>query len=293
VAPGLNATEKKGTGPQLILKTLNWPMEHDEVVYEHQRIDALAGERLTKSPHVINIHGFCGVSALNEFADGGSFGKMMRSSQTRPSLSPEQLLVYARDAALSMADVHDIDGRGNVTTLIHHDFSGKNFLTVNGKLKLSDFNDGKLLAWDTSKGKRCRGFNWDGLCGTNRERTHRRAPEECMGDEHRRLTTEKVEVYHLGAFFFYLLTNGGWPYSFEVSRKGDLIRLSAPKAKQAILKGQLPALPPDVQASNNPATKALVQAMKWTYTFDPKRRPSARAVAEFLVDKTTKIQENV
>jgi len=292
VVPGLNATEGKSTGPKVILKTLNWPVEHDEVVYDHQRIDALASERLTSSPHVVDIYGFCGVSALNEFADGGNFGRMIRHKNNDASISPEELLLYAREAALGLADIHEIDGRGNVTSLVHHDFSAKNFLTVNGKLKVSDFNDGKLLQWDASKGKRCRGFDWDGLCGTNTERTHRRAPEECMGDKYRRLTTEKVEVYHLGAFFFFLLTDGGWPYQFEVSQRGNFFKLQASAAKEAILKGQLPALPPDVQASNNAATKALVQAMKWTYTFEAKKRPAARAVAEFLDRKLKMIQES-
>lgn len=288
VAPGLNATATKSTGPKVVLKTLNWPVEHDEVVYEHQRIDALASERLTSSPHVVDIYGFCGVSALNEFADGGNFGRMLRHDDSKPS--PEQLLVYARDAALSLAAIHEVDGRGNVTTLVHHDFSAKNFLTVNGKLKVSDFNDAKLLGWH--KGKRCRGFSWDGLCGTNRERTHRRAPEECMGDEYRRLTNEKVEVYHLGAFFFYLLSNGGWPYQFEPWRKGGHYKLQAPQAKEAILQGRKPSLPPDVD-ENNPSTKILVQAMRWTHTFDPKERPSARAVADFLVEKIKDIDENL
>lgn len=292
VAPGLNATEGKTAGPHVILRTLNWPMEHDEVVYEHQRIDALVAERLTSSPHVIDIYGFCGMSALNEYANGGSFGKMVRRMTNETSMSPKELLVYARDAALSLAAIHEIDGRGNVTTVVHHDVSAKNFLTVDGKLKVADFNDAKLLGWDTTTGKRCHGFSWDGLCGTNRERTHRRAPEECMGDAHRRMTTEKVEVFHLGAFFFYLLTGGGWPFQFELSRKGVEYKLQAPAAKEAIVKGHLPRLPEEVGASNSSAIKILRQAMKWTYTFDPKRRPSARAVADFLVNKTSQFEED-
>jgi hypothetical protein len=136
VAPGLNATDQKKTGPKLVLKTLNWNMKYDEVTYDHQRVDALAAERLTSSPHVINAYSFCGGSVINEFADGGSFGRMVRrlNGTVIPS---EQLIVYARDAALGLADIHEIDGRGNVTTLTHHDYAAKNFLTVNGKLKIS------------------------------------------------------------------------------------------------------------------------------------------------------------
>lgn len=291
VAPGFNATKEKRTGPQVILKTLNWEMEYDEVVFDHQRIDALASERLTSSPHVIDIFGFCGGSAINEFADGGSFGRMVRRmNDTEASIPPERLLVYARDAALGLADVHEIDGRGNVTTLIHHDFAAKNLLTVGGKLKVSDFNDGQLLRWDSKLNRRCNGFFWDGKCGSTRERTHRRSPEECMGDRYRRYTTEKVEVYHLGSLLFYLLTEGGWPYSFETNSKGLLHKPRSPKVRKNIINGELPALPAEVTESNNTATKALIQAMKWAYTFSPNKRPSARAVGKFLDEKLEKLQ---
>ena len=287
VVPGLNATDEKTTGPQLVLKTLNWNMKYDEVTYEHQRVDALAAERLTSSPHIIGAYSFCGGSVINEFADGGSFGRMVRRLNGT-AIPPEQLIVYARDAALGLADIHEIDGRGNVTTLIHHDYAAKNFLTVNGKLKISDFNDGQLLRWDTRLNRRCHGFFWDGKCGTTRERTHRRSPEECLGDRYRRLTSEKVEVYHLGSFLFYLLTSGGWPYQYEVSSKGIAHKPTSPKVKEMIAKGFLPRLPDEVTKSSNPATKVLAQAMKWAYTHSPKKRPSARAVGEFL-DKKIKV----
>lgn len=290
VAPGLNATEKKKTGPQIILKTLNWNMVWDEVVFEHQRIDALASERLTSSPHIIDIYGFCGGSVLNEFADGGSFGKMVRRWNETSIASPEERLEYARDAALGLGDIHEIDGRGNMTTFIHHDYSGKNMLTVNGKLKISDFNDGQLLRWDVRNKKRCNGFFWDGKCGNNRERTHRRAPEECMGDKFRYYTSEKVEVYHLGSFLFYLLTGGGWPYQYEVSSKGVPHKPTSKKVKKLITTGVLPALPLEIQQSNDTATKAMIQAMKWACTFSPRKRPSARAVGLFLDRKLKAIR---
>lgn len=284
VAPGLNATDQKKTGPKLVLKTLNWNMKYDEVTYDHQRVDALAAERLTSSPHVINAYSFCGGSVINEFADGGSFGRMVRrlNGTVIPS---EQLIVYARDAALGLADIHEIDGRGNVTTLTHHDYAAKNFLTVNGKLKISDFNDGQLLRWDTRFNRRCHGFFWDGKCGSTRERTHRRSPEECLGDRYRRSTNEKVEVYHLGSFLFYLLTSGGWPYQYEISSKGIPHKPTSPKVKEMIVTGVLPRLPAEVANSNNAATKVLIQAMKWAYTHSPRKRPSARAVGEFLDKK--------
>lgn len=106
--------------------------------------------------------------------------------------NPKQSLVYAWDAALALADIHEIDGRGNITSFVHHDFSPKNLLTVGGKLKVSDFNDGQLLWWDYKLNQRC-SFKWDGACGNVHEQTHRRSPEECMGDSYQRNTQRKLK----------------------------------------------------------------------------------------------------
>ena len=65
---------------------------------------------------------------MNEFADGGTFVKMFLEQQGK--IKNEQLLLYARDAALALTDIREIDGRGNMTILIHHDFIAKHFLTV-------------------------------------------------------------------------------------------------------------------------------------------------------------------
>lgn len=58
-----------------ILRSLRWREVYDEMIYDKQRIDAIVSERLTSSPHVIDVYGFCGASALNEYADGGMFAR--------------------------------------------------------------------------------------------------------------------------------------------------------------------------------------------------------------------------
>jgi hypothetical protein len=45
-----------------VLKTLKIQHQFEDAHFEHNRIDAVAMERLTSSPHVINIFGFCGHS---------------------------------------------------------------------------------------------------------------------------------------------------------------------------------------------------------------------------------------
>ena len=52
----------------------------EEDYFEHNRVDAVAMERLTSSPNVVNIFGFCGHSVMTEFADGSRVGELADKS---------------------------------------------------------------------------------------------------------------------------------------------------------------------------------------------------------------------
>jgi serine/threonine protein kinase len=179
--------------------------------------------------------------------------------------------------------------------MVHHDFSPKNLVVVNGKLKLSDFNDAKLRRWNFDTDQACSGFNWDGLCGTSTERTHRRSPEECMGDDAlRRGTDEKPEIYHLGCVLFVLLAGEEFPYYTEFSHStGIRHKLTPSVARKHIITGKLPMLPPSVveeERNGNVAVKAILHTMKWAFAFSPQDRPSAREVASFLSKAVTNLE---
>lgn len=71
----------------------------------------MALERLTSSPNVINIYGFCAHSVLNEYADGPRLGTFADKSKKKPL----KRLEMARDIVSALADVHSIDGDNNAT----------------------------------------------------------------------------------------------------------------------------------------------------------------------------------
>lgn len=270
-----------------ILRSLRWREVYDEMIYDKQRIDAIVSERLTSSPHVIDVYGACGASALNEYADGGMFARTFRHKYSDSGgYTDRELLLFARDAALAITAIHDIDGRGNVTSVVHHDLRAENFLTTNGTLKVADFNNGQLLRWDFDKNTSCFGFDWSGGCGESIEQTNRKAPEECLRVENRTLTTEKVEVYRFGAFLYYLISKGNWTYSYEQLPDGTLGRPDPRKVKKLILSGKGPSLPPFVKESNSTDIKAIVHAMRMAHTFDSRKRPSTREIADYLVKAT-------
>ena len=288
---------------QIILKTLRWDQPYSENFFDNQRRDALALERLTDSPHVIDVFGYCGMSTLNEFAGNGNLFKYLRDCK---DVESTYLLVYARNISIGLADIHEIDidhpdddasdyvspMPPEMPTLLHYDFRHHNMLLTNdGRVKVSDFNIAQLLRWDTSKNETC-GYWWYRVCGKTIWGTDR-APEECVEkDERRQSLTHKTEVYHLGALLNFILSGKKYPFvskfhqdyfvlEGEDDTKYDMLETSQ-KVKQLILKGDQPPLAREILESSDPAIQALVQARAKAIAYDPEDRLDARGIANIL-----------
>jgi serine/threonine protein kinase len=219
-------------------------------------------ERLTSSPHVINIFGFCGHSVMTEYADGKRLGELADKSKK----APLKRLEIARDIANGLADVHGIDGDGN-TTFVHLDVNPANVVSVNETLKLNDFNIGIIRQWNTTSNEAC-GFP------TQYPNPQWRSPEEARNEQH---LTEKVDVFSLGHIFFRLICGhepwnklepGGRPTKAEINEK--------------VQRGELPFIPDHVRNSDDPEIIAIRDIMIKCYSFDPTERPSARYIATAL-----------
>ena len=137
---------------QVILKTLKWQRNYTAQIYEHNHIDVLASERLTALPNMIDIYGYCDQATLNELATGKDLVHVMTYNWTSTDL-----LQFATEAAWGIADTHSIDfPNGDNATLMHNNLDPANFLVAqDGRIKLSDFNLGKLLRWSTPLNARC------------------------------------------------------------------------------------------------------------------------------------------
>jgi len=109
-------------------------------------------ERLTASPHVINVFGFCGHSVLTEYANGPRLGELADKSRSTPLAR----LNIARDIANGLADVHGIDGEdGKNATFVHMDINPANVVSIGGTLKLNDFNIGIIRRWNKTTQEPC------------------------------------------------------------------------------------------------------------------------------------------
>jgi len=246
----------------VVLKTLKYEHNFEDAHFEHDRVDAVAMERLTSSPHVINIFSFCGHSVVSEYADGSRLGALADKSKKMPL----ERIRIARDIANGLADVHGIDGDGN-TTFVHLDINPANVVSVNGTLKLNDFNIGIIRQWNTTSNEAC-GFP------AQFANPQWRSPEEARDEQH---LTEKVDIFSLGHIFFRLICGhepwnklepGGRPNKKEVNEK--------------VQRGVLPFIPYHVRDSIDPEVIAIRDVMLECYNIDPAERPRARDIAKAL-----------
>jgi serine/threonine protein kinase len=234
----------------------------EDAYFENSRIDAVVLERLTASPHVINVFGFCGHSVITEYADGKRLGELADKMRKIPLAR----LQIARDIATGLADVHGIDGDGNAT-FVHLDINPANVVSIGGTLKLNDFNIGVLRRWNTTSNSPC------GI-PAQYPNPQWRSPEEARREQN---LTEKVDVFSLGHIFFRLICGHEPWHKLEPDGMPSKEALNE-KVKQGIL----PTFPDDVMHTSDPEIIAIRKAMMRCYTYDPVDRPSAREIASDL-----------
>ncbi|KAL3910164.1 MAG: hypothetical protein SGILL_007802, partial [Bacillariaceae sp.] len=298
VAPSLGST--------VVLKTLRMEREFLDEYFDLHRRDAVAMERLTFSPFVMDVYGYCGQSALNEIADGVANGRLTSLEQVNRAMRGKEndpgamriKLQLATSIAIGLAHVHNVyiggepghtrrystknllysddsksstTGFGNsLATMSHYDFNPRNIqMMSSGKAKLNDFNIAEFLTYNTTTDQPC-GF---------RSRLHEpwwRAPEE-MDMSHTAMVTEKVDVYALGNVLFHILTTH--------APRGKMKKERMDEVRSLVRNGTRPAmLEPYVSGEirKNRITKAFVKAMDLCYEADPSNRGTSIQVARVL-----------
>lgn len=144
-------------GTQRALKTVQLSKKFNDMnLWDRNRRDAVASEQLSASPYIMDIYGFCGNSALYEFGDGGELSDI---HETNPS--KDELLRIAHSVATAIADSHHVNEQGQAT-IAHADIKPAQFLKVNGRYQLNDFNRARFLYWDPNNKNRPCGFRLKG-----------------------------------------------------------------------------------------------------------------------------------
>lgn len=256
---------------KLALKTLKTTRDFEERHYDRHRRDAIAADRLASVPTSVDIYGYCGQSAVYEFAEGGNLRDAINKHIIRVKDNPNvgwnstKKLQVAYMVASSIADLHNVDKEGRAS-IVHTDISNDQFISIKGDgyFQLNDFNRARFLKRNIDdKSSNCPFF-------VKSNKGKFRSPEEYLylGE------TEAVDTYSMGNIFFVLLT-GTYPFP----------NLTKKEVKKAVGNGERPSF--SERLLNNPDVneQALIDAARMCWVHDPRERASAREVQLFLQSK--------
>ena len=248
-----------------VLKTLRYEHDFSDRNYDRHRKDALASERLSSSPYVVDIFAFCQNTAVFEFGEGGDIdGKLWpydedENAHLIAELTSWEKLDMAYQVACGIADIHDVEEDG-IASIAHTDITPSQFIYIDGRWKVNDFNRCRFMREYTEDKSVC-GFE----VGTNPGKF--RAPEEYAYE----IETEKIDVYSMGNVFYAILS-GLMPFE----------GMKQKKASQYVMDGKRPEIPDEVKESDDIAIQAILAATKACWTHDPKERPPAKKIRDEL-----------
>ena len=131
-------------------------------------MDAIVAERLTWSPRIVDIYGFCGSSMINEAMLNGDLERVAVPSKkgrlgyalkdkehldVRNNVTATKKLEYSLDMAEAVLVLHSHqDG-----VIVHDDIQLSQYLlSADGTLRLNDFNRAEIMLWNEKDQEYCR-----------------------------------------------------------------------------------------------------------------------------------------
>ena len=256
--------------PPLAIKILQEGTKYTDRNYDRVRRDGLILERSTSSRYVTDIYGFCGFLVLVPYADGGNLSRALRKKK-EVKLPPLQKLRYAREVSAGLAAVHDIDGE-KLSAVTQGDLKADQYLWMDGVWKLGDFNRGRFLRRNVTDPHSACPYT----IGVNDAAY--RSPEEYKYLPE----TSAIDVWAMGSLIYHIL------HRYEVWNN-----LNTEKAQQKIMDGELPEIEDKYKRSEDPAIKALLEAIDMCYVYDPEKRAKAWDVSSFLEKKLREIENDI
>jgi tRNA A-37 threonylcarbamoyl transferase component Bud32 len=113
-------------------------------------MDAFVMTRLTSSPYVMGIYGYCGSSQVVEYGANGNIHDLVKVAREtgEDKLSPLDKLRICVQVATAVADMHSLD-------MVHDDLCCHQFILVDGVYKLSDFDFSEFVKRNKETNETC------------------------------------------------------------------------------------------------------------------------------------------
>lgn len=257
-------------------KSYDFDVEH----FEYVRMDAMVAERLSASPRIYDIFGFCGLGIVSEFFSNGDVetiairgkGHPDEDHDTKPlksynPLTGDQKLALSLQMAEAVADLHGFPGG----VIVHQDIQLSQFLFNNAATRviLNDFNRAEFMLWDGENKKYCKYTEGKGHGDW-------RSPEEFYDKP----LTEKVDVYSLCNNMYSVLT-GLWV--FYDSENSDV-------TQKRVMTGEKPFIDPRYK-DGDPAEAKLAEILPRCYEYSPDKRPSVFQLVGWLREARTEVRK--
>jgi serine/threonine protein kinase len=247
-------------------------------------------ERLTGSPYVISMYGFCGLTVVQEFAGRGELAQVMEGLR----MNTTERLKLARKITIGLHQIQHIptdDGSTTSPTMVHNDLNLANLVFINDDRPVwNDFNIAILLMKHNETGLQCPFYS-------HFPNPQWKSPEEQVTDDeesdsHPPIVNEKIDIYALGNVF-YRMVAGGSPWKRPEAKKvypDEKIVIANLKRYN----GTLPTVPPDIVGNatmeNDPALASLYQAMKDCYSFRAQDRPTTAQLISYFDEALEKVE---
>jgi serine/threonine protein kinase len=236
-------------------------MEHpvDPRNFDRHRRDALVMERLTSSPYVVGIYGFCGNTVLTEFAGKTLEDYLNDDDENMDVYSKESVegkIQLALDVMKGLKALHTIPGG----PIVHADIQAKQYLFDPKKgVRVNDFNRCRFLPENENTGKSCQ-VKIPSAPGLNR------SPEEYEKYK----IDEKIDIYSTANILFRILTGKRpWMGLLRKEQQSKIIKGMKPPIDEKFL------VPGTIEAE-------LADIINHAYEYDPKERWSASQIVETL-----------
>jgi serine/threonine protein kinase len=288
---------------------LDWYLEFDQDAVDRVRREALIMERLSASPKISNIYGYCAVSTMvqtlrdvdqeivplyveyQEKAGHISFANLsilqeQRGAYSLNNFTVEEKLDMALDMAEGLAEMHGYEG----SVILNHDVLPRQWLmnANNRMMVLNDNNYAIFLEWNEKKQDYCKVRRFTG--------GDLRSPQEFDGIA----IDESADVYSFGGVIYCLLMGKFHkaslcdvlsPYAHSFScltcfvglvPHFDIPRNYRAKLEQRALDGERPYVDPRIIANGGFIEQRLLEIVDRCHVVDPTERVTIFEVVKFL-----------
>ena len=259
-----------GNVNKFVYKNLDFNGRHDVTPkrIDQERKDAVVLERTTSSKFIPSIHAYCSTVVIMEHAPRDMESYNEKRLARNITISPLDRLKIGIHIASGVADLHSVD-------FIHNDLHEQQFLYKDGLFKLNDFNFAKPMYADKYTNGTCTLPKFTmGLFGRSLEELQYKTGYEGFTPS----KPDKIDVWIMGNLLYTILTDlQVWN---KKTRGDEDIKL---KHAKRIVAGKRPQIPNRIKNSNDPAYAALLNALDMTWKYSWKERPSAGAIANYLI----------